>query len=45
MPEAEERAAIAEAIRLHTEVVGAPPTRLVHRPLLGQHRAADRRDP
>ena len=26
MPEAEERAAIAEAIRLHTEVVGAPPT-------------------
>ena len=25
MPEAEERAAIAEAIRLHTEVVGAPP--------------------
>ena len=25
MPEAEERAAIAEAIRLHTEVVGTPP--------------------
>ena len=25
MPEAEERAAIAEAIRLHTEVTGAPP--------------------
>ncbi|MBA4490669.1 allantoinase PuuE [Paracoccus sp. S1E-3] len=25
MPEAEERAAIAEAIRLHTEVVGSPP--------------------
>ena len=25
MPEAEERASIAEAIRLHTEVVGAPP--------------------
>ena len=26
MPEADERAAIAEAIRLHTEVVGQPPT-------------------
>lgn len=26
MPEAEERASIAEAIRLHTEVVGTPPT-------------------
>ncbi len=33
---------MAEAIRLHTEVTGTPPARLVHRALLGQHRAAGR---
>ena len=33
-----EAADIAEAIRLHTEVTGERPARLVHRPLLGQHR-------
>ena len=42
MPEAEERAAIAEAIRLHTEVTGAAPARLVYRALLHEHRAAGR---
>jgi peptidoglycan/xylan/chitin deacetylase (PgdA/CDA1 family) len=40
MSEAEERAHMAEAIRLHTEVTWAPAARLVHRALLGQHRAA-----
>jgi peptidoglycan/xylan/chitin deacetylase (PgdA/CDA1 family) len=43
MPEEVERAQILEAIGLHTEVTGARPTRLVHRPLFHQHRAADRR--
>ena len=33
-----EAADMAEAIRLHTEVTGERPVRLVHRPLLGQHR-------
>ena len=37
------RADIAEAIRLHTEVTGEPPARLVHRPLLGQHRRSRHR--
>ena len=39
MAEADERAAIADAIRLHTEVVGTPP-RLVRGAHLDQHRAA-----
>ena len=42
MSEAEERAEIAEAIRVHTAATGARSARLVHRPLLDQHfKAAD----
>jgi peptidoglycan/xylan/chitin deacetylase (PgdA/CDA1 family) len=41
--EAEERAQMAEAIRLHTDVTGEPPARLVHGPHLDEHRAAGRR--
>jgi peptidoglycan/xylan/chitin deacetylase (PgdA/CDA1 family) len=33
MPEAEERAHLADAIRLHAEVTGSAPARLVPRPL------------
>jgi peptidoglycan/xylan/chitin deacetylase (PgdA/CDA1 family) len=43
MAEEEERAQIAEAIALHTRGHRRTPARLVHRALLGQHRAADRR--
>ncbi len=45
MSEEEERATIAEAFRLHTEVVGEPPPWLVHRPLLHEHGATGRRNP
>jgi peptidoglycan/xylan/chitin deacetylase (PgdA/CDA1 family) len=41
--ETEERAHMEEAIRLHTEVVGEPPARLVHGPDVDAHRAARRR--
>ena len=43
MSETEERAAIAEAIALHTEVVGERPLGWVHGAVLGQHRASGRR--
>ena len=42
-PEAEQ-ADLDEAIRLHTEVTGEAPKRLVHRPHLGQHRRPRLRD-
>ena len=35
---------IAESFRLHEEVVGQPPDRLVHRPLHDEHGAPDRRN-
>ena len=40
VPEAEERAHMREAIRIHTEVDRRAAARLVHRPHLGQHAQA-----
>ena len=39
VPEAEERAHMAEAIRIHTAATGERPARLVHRPQLGPTRS------